>query len=79
MYIGVTSQRTPSMEEGSEEMGKGDVLMKVREECRAQLMVGVAKKSDLFSMQMGLEVTSAEQISQLTQWINKLCKCLSLN
>ena len=30
----VTDQQTPAMEEGSEKVVKGDVLMKLRKECR---------------------------------------------
>lgn len=66
----VNNQRTLTMEQGSEEMVKGDVLMNLREEYKEGLAMGVAKKAELVSTQMGLEAASAE-------WISQLCKCPS--
>lgn len=58
------------MEEDSEEMDKGDVLMNLREEWKKGLATGVAKKAELVSTQKALEATS-------TEWISQLCKCSS--
>lgn len=34
LYPFVSDQQTPTMEEGSEKIGKDDMLMKLRKECR---------------------------------------------
>lgn len=58
------------MQEGSEGIGKGDVLVNLKEEYKEGLAMGVAKKAELVSTQLELEATCAECISQL-------CECSS--
>lgn len=40
-----TDQQTPTMEDDSEEMGKGDVPTKLPEQCRLWVTTAVAKKA----------------------------------
>lgn len=65
------------MEGGSEEEGRGDVLMNLREEHKEGLASSVAKKVELVSTQTGLEAVWIKQLVNIHPQVNQECQVYS--